>query len=90
MGDLDPKKSFTLFTRQTCALCDHLVLALELMRPRYDFQYKIIDVDTNPALTRRYGLRVPVLVDRDHEICAGYCDPQIIVTYLSNTDDPET
>ena len=90
MVDAGSEASFTLFTRQACALCDHLVLALELMRPRYDFQYTKIDVDTDPALITRYGLRVPVLVDRDREICAGYCDPKIVETYLSNIDDPKT
>ncbi len=90
MGDSGSKRSFTLFTRQTCALCDHFVLALELVRLRYNFQYTKIDVDTNTALIKRYGLRVPVLINRDHEICAGYCDPKIVETYLSNIDDPKT
>ena len=83
MSDSDRrKKNLTVFSRQACALCDHLVLALELMRPKYDIQYTKIDVDSDPQLQARYGLRVPVLTDADVEICAGHCEPAEIESYI--------
>ncbi|MDA0822978.1 MAG: glutaredoxin family protein [Proteobacteria bacterium] len=72
----------TVYTRRACTLCDHLVLALELMQPRCDFAYEKIDVDLNPDLAERYGLRVPVLVEGQVEVCSGHCDPALIETYL--------
>lgn len=68
--------------RDRCSLCDHLVLALELLRPRYPFTYAKVDVDADPALAERYGTRVPVLVAGDKEICAGHCDPACIEAFL--------
>ena len=52
------------------------------MQPRCDFAYEKIDVDLNPDLAERYGLRVPVLVEGQVEVCSGHCDPALIETYL--------
>ncbi len=79
--------SLTLLTRATCALCDHLVLALELMRTRFRFEYTKVDVDSDPVLCKRFGLRVPILLDGDTEICAGTCDPTAVVAYLTAIQD---
>lgn len=68
--------------RDRCPLCDHLVLALELLRPRYSFTYSKVDVDADPALAARYGTRVPVLVAGDEDICEGHCDPACIEAFL--------
>ncbi len=64
-----------------------MVLALEVLRPRYKFAYEKVDIDINDALKERYGLRVPVLVDGRHEICAGHCEPTILEAYFSTTAD---
>ncbi|MGR9089928.1 MAG: glutaredoxin family protein [Gammaproteobacteria bacterium] len=68
--------------RGGCSLCDHLVLALELLRPRYHFSYSKVDVDADPELAERYGLRVPVLVAGTEEICEGHCNPTVIEAFL--------
>lgn len=64
-----------------------MVLALEVLRPRYKFAYSKVDVDTDDELIERYGLRVPVLVDRGHEICSGHCEPAVLEAYLSTKVD---
>ncbi len=48
-----------LFTRQGCCLCEGLEEKLRALDPPQPLQ--VIDVDTDPALQRRYGLSVPVL-----------------------------
>ena len=70
--------------RGGCSLCDHLVLALELLRPRYRFTYLKVDVDADPELAERYGSRVPVLVAGGEEICEGHCEPALIEAFLKN------
>lgn len=70
--------------RERCSLCDLLVLALELLRPRYAFTYSKVDVDTDPSLAERYGARVPVLVAGNEEICEGHCDPACIEAFLQS------
>lgn len=43
------------------------------------FELTLIDVDEDPALLRRYGLRVPVLIDPWGEvICEGRLDWQAV------------
>jgi glutaredoxin len=82
MSDGGTLKSLTLFTRQHCPLCDHLALALELLRLRRPFEYRKVDVDSDPALAATYGVRVPVLLDGTTEVCAGSCDPAVVEAYL--------
>jgi hypothetical protein len=43
---------------------------LERLRCELSIAWQILDVDSSPALTSRYGERVPVLADeRGQEIC---------------------
>jgi hypothetical protein len=71
-------------TRAHCGLCEHLALALEILRARYRFNYTKVDIDADAGLTARYGLRVPVLLHGDREICSGHCEPATIEAYLGN------
>ena len=52
-------RELLLFTRQGCCLCEGLEEKLRALDPHQPLQ--LIDVDTDPALQRRYGLAVPVL-----------------------------
>ena len=70
--------------RQSCALCDHMALALELLRPQYKFDYSKVDVDSDKQLIDLYGSRVPVLLDGEYEICAGRFEPETLETYFLN------
>jgi len=41
--------------------------------------FEEVPVDGDPALSERYGLRVPVLVDASgRELCHGRLDPAVI------------
>ena len=52
-------RSFILYSRQGCCLCEGLEeRLLELLPPG---QLQVVDVDRDPALQARYGLSVPVL-----------------------------
>jgi hypothetical protein len=48
-----------LYTRQGCCLCEGL--AEKLMALPIPPRLRLIDVDGDPALQRRFGLEVPVL-----------------------------
>jgi hypothetical protein len=83
MTDREAAPALTLLMRANCALCDHLVLALELMRHRYPFDYAKVDIDSDVQLVERYGVRVPVLLHGEVEICAGHCDPAAVEAYFA-------
>ena len=65
----------TLLSRRDCHLCEALQAERERwleQRPRV--QLRVVDVDREPALRSRYGLRVPVLLHHEREVCAGRFD----------------
>ena len=67
----DGAPALTLLTRIDCHLCDEFHRAL--MRwddGRGHFQLNVVDVDSDPALSARFGLRVPVLLFGEQELCA--------------------
>jgi glutaredoxin len=51
----------TLYTRVGCHLCEEAERVLEAERARSPFRLELVDVDRDPELARRYGVRVPVV-----------------------------
>ena len=51
----------TLYTRVGCHLCERAEQVLRAEREVIPFKLVTVDVDGDPELTRRYGVRVPVL-----------------------------
>lgn len=54
----------TLYTRPLCPLCDELLERLAGL----PLEIEKVDVDSDRALKKRYGLRIPVLVDAAGEV----------------------
>ena len=64
-------KTLRLFSRPECHLCDELAEALEpMIRGRAHLE--IVNIDDDRALTERYWLRIPVLVDNDEQELSAY------------------
>ncbi len=60
----------TVVHRQGCELCDEMVEELQaLARTRPLPALEVLDVDSDPQLTRRYGLNVPVLLLDGTVVC---------------------
>ena len=76
--------SLTLLTRRHCSHCDHVVLALEVLKARYSFDYRTIDIDT-ADLAGEFGDRIPVLLRNDEVIFEGLPDPTRIEAAVART-----
>ena len=64
----------TLYVREGCHLCDDFLVDLSLqMGPAYR-DLSVVDVDHDPGLAARYGLRVPVLEVAGKVACEGRYD----------------
>jgi hypothetical protein len=64
-----------LLTRVECELCEQMRSALEALGRRVPLPpVRLVDVDGDPQLRRRYGLKVPVLLLKDSPICSGRLD----------------
>lgn len=51
----------TLYTRVGCHLCEQAEATLRGAQEHVRFDLRLVDVDSDPELTRRYGVRVPVV-----------------------------
>ena len=60
----------TLVTRVDCQLCEELQHELEALRGRYPLPaVALADVDADPQLLQRYGLKVPILLLDGVPVC---------------------
>jgi glutaredoxin len=58
----------TIYTRVGCHLCEEAERVLREQRAVTPFRLDLVDVDRDPELVRRYGVRVPVVAVDDVEL----------------------
>jgi len=64
-----------LVTREECGLCEEMEAELEAAAATRSLPHlRRLDVDSDPELTRRYGLDVPVLLLDGERVCAHRLD----------------
>ena len=70
----------TLLTRGECELCERLLAELTALRARHFVPpVELVDVDADPELVRRWGLKVPVLLLDGALVCASRLDaPELL------------
>jgi glutaredoxin len=52
----------TLYSKAGCHLCDEMKVTIDQVAVRVPLTIEVIDISTDPALTERYGLEIPVLL----------------------------
>ena len=78
-------KSLELYSRPGCHLCDELGEALApILRGRAEI--RVINIDEDIELKKRYGLRIPVLAAGDIELSEFPLDVETVEAYLSEND----
>ena len=71
----------TLYSRPECHLCETLLADLAPVLPD-GVTVETVDVDSNVALERRYGLRIPVLTAGELELSGYPLDRDRLQQYL--------
>jgi predicted thioredoxin/glutaredoxin len=67
--------TLTVVHRQECDLCDEMVAELEQLGRKMPLPpLRLVDVDGDPELVRRYGLSVPVLLLDGTVVCRHRLD----------------
>lgn len=56
-----PPRDVVLYTRQGCSCCDAAHAELGRAGQRYPLALRVVDIDGDADLQRRYGLEVPVV-----------------------------
>jgi glutaredoxin-like protein DUF836 len=65
-----PAAALTLLTRIDCPLCEEMLSEFKALGARTALPaLTLIDVDSDPQLQRRYGLKVPVLLLDSIVVC---------------------
>lgn len=78
-------KSLKLFSRPGCHLCEELAEALvPVLQGRAEV--RIVNIDDNIELKKRYGLRIPVLAAGDIELSEFPLDVASVEAYLGAND----
>ena len=73
-----------MYGRGYCHLCDDMVAALQRVQVQLGFELDVLDVDADPDLERRFGERVPVLVDsQGGEICHYWLNEDALRRHLA-------
>jgi hypothetical protein len=64
------KQGLVVISREGCGLCDEMLHELaRLERSQSIPPVTVVDVDSDPELTRKFGLKVPVLLLDGSVIC---------------------
>jgi hypothetical protein len=81
-----PAPPLTLLTRADCSLCETMRAQLAALAARATLPpLELIDVDSDPELQRRYGLKVPVLLWGATPVCQYRLDEPELLRLLRRT-----
>ncbi len=58
----------TVYTRAGCHLCEEAERVVRAEQAAAGFRLELVDVDRDPQLARRYGVRVPVVAVDGEEL----------------------
>ena len=58
---MTPMTRVTLYTRAGCHLCEEAERVVRAEQADGGFRLELVDIDRDPELVRRYGVRVPVV-----------------------------
>ena len=76
-----------LYHRPGCHLCEQMLAALYVTYGD-EIEVSLVDVDSDPSLKERYGLRIPVLAAGDKVICEARLDEGALDRYFMGKAHP--
>ena len=71
-----------LYHRRGCHLCEQMLAAIYGTYGD-EVEVQLVDVDTDPSLKERYGLRIPVLAAGQKVICEARLDEDALDAYFT-------
>ena len=72
----------TLYHRRGCHLCEQMLAAIYGTYGD-EVEVELVDVDTDPLLRERYGLRLPVLATGERVVCEARLDEAALDAYFA-------
>lgn len=75
---------FVVYSRDNCPLCDEFIAELaRLLAPTAE-RLDVRDVDADPLMQRRFGLKIPVLTVDGSPVCHGRLDAAAVARLLAD------
>jgi len=76
------KQAVTLYTRTGCHLCEQAERVLRAEQRTIPFALVTVDIDEDPELVRKYGVRVPVVAVDGVELFEYEVPPDLLRAHL--------
>lgn len=70
----------TLYTRKDCHLCEQAKADLESLQPQYPHRLVEIDIDSDPALQKKYLAEIPVIEVGPYALKAPFDKQKLLMT----------
>jgi hypothetical protein len=77
--------TWIVYSRPYCGLCEEFIVALAELLGERAASVQVVDIDTDPELTRKYFNRIPVLTVDDDFVCAHRLDVDRVRRYLEQS-----
>jgi glutaredoxin len=61
MQETESPVRIEVYSKPGCHLCDEAEDAIERVRQRYNFDVKVVNIETDPELLSAYGTEIPVV-----------------------------
>jgi hypothetical protein len=75
--------TLVVLTRPECGLCETMLDELQVLNTQHPLPpIQTLDVDSDPQLQRRYGLKIPVLLWDRVAVCSVHLDRDELLRLL--------
>ncbi len=78
---------WTVLTRHDCTLCEQFMEDLtRVLGADEAARVRVVDVDSDPELRRKYGIRIPVLLADGDFVCQYRVDQDRLMPYVQGSE----
>ena len=78
---------FQVYSRSGCHLCEEMIEHLNVLKHEHMFDFEIIEITGDNTLETQYGVKVPVLMFNDREVCHYFLDVERLIECLKPNKD---
>ena len=84
MFESTDSEKLIVYGRMDCHLCQEMIASLQKLQGQIEFEFEMIDIDSDPELVSQYNERIPVLVSvKQEEKCHYYLDTAALDAYFA-------
>ena len=66
-----------LYTKAGCHLCEVARRTIESLRDEFGFTFRVVSLESDPALREQYALDIPVILLDGREVARHRVDPAV-------------